>query len=138
MWWLNPPPRWSILPLASNTQHAVNALTSAISRSKTRETLLMSNESVPPELLEVRDKIDAIDTKLGELRAERFKLTHQVGLLKASQALSSVDAQREAEKLARLSELCEAQGLNPELVTELFSRIMREVVSNHEKLRQQQ
>ncbi len=98
----------------------------------------MSDESLPPELLEVRDKIDAIDSKLVELLAERFKLTHQVGLLKASQALSSVDAEREAEKLARLRELCEAQGLNPELVTELFSRIMREVVSNHEKLRQQQ
>lgn len=98
----------------------------------------MSNDSVPAELLEVRDQIDAIDSKLVELLADRFKLTHKVGLLKASQELSSLDSQREAEKLARLRELCEGQGLNPELVTELFSRIMREVVSNHEKLRQQQ
>ncbi|MCY4265748.1 MAG: chorismate mutase [Gammaproteobacteria bacterium] len=96
----------------------------------------MNDESVPAELLAVREKIDAIDMQLIELLSARFKLTHQVGILKAAQDLSAFDEQREADKLSRLQELCQAQRLNPELVTELFSRIMQEVVSNHEKLRQ--
>lgn len=95
----------------------------------------MSKESIPTELLDVREQIDAIDSKLVEILADRFKLTHQVGLLKASQDLNSVDLEREAEKLARLAELSEQHGLNPALVTELFAKIMKEVVSNHEKLR---
>ena len=96
----------------------------------------MNPESVPEELLAVRDKIDAIDEQMVELPAQRFDLTHQVGLLKADKELSAVDSSREAQKLARLTELCEARGLNAQLVTELFSSIMREVVQNHEKLRQ--
>ena len=96
----------------------------------------MNPESVPEELLAVRDKIDAIDEQMVELLAQRFDLTHQVGLLKADKELSAVDSSREAQKLARLTELCEARGLNAQLVTELFSSIMREVVQNHEKLRQ--
>jgi chorismate mutase len=56
--------------------------------------------------------------------------------LKASQALEPVDANREAEKLAELSALCEKYNLNPALVTELFSKIMAEVVKNHRQLRE--
>lgn len=95
----------------------------------------MASESVPAELLEVREKIDLIDRQLIALLGERFTLTHQVGLLKASRALEAVDATREAEKLAELSALCEEYNLNPELVTELFSKIMEEVVKNHRELR---
>ena len=95
----------------------------------------MSEDSVPAELLEVRQKIDAIDAQLVEILAARFELTHQVGLLKASQQLDALDSGREAEKLARLREMCADNGLNPDLVTELFSKIMQEVVKNHRKLR---
>lgn len=95
----------------------------------------MSEDSVPTELLEVRQKIDAIDAQLVEILAARFELTHQVGLLKASQQLDALDAGREAEKLTRLREMCVENGLNPDLVTELFTKIMQEVVKNHQKLR---
>lgn len=98
----------------------------------------MSKDEIPQELKQVREQIDAIDERLVALLADRFKLTHQVGLLKANRALSALDADRESQKLARLRELCLEQGLNPDLVEDLFSQIMREVVKNHEKLRQQQ
>lgn len=98
----------------------------------------MTAESVPVELLEVREKIDQIDAKLIEILAQRFALTQKVGMLKASKALNAVDAGREAQKLAKLQELCEAQGLNPELISELFTKIMAEVVKNHELIRAQQ
>ena len=95
----------------------------------------MASESIPAELLEVRGKIDRIDRDILALLGERFKLTHKVGLLKASNALQAVDATREAEKLAVLSSLCEEYKLNPEFVAGLFSKIMEEVVKNHRQLR---
>jgi chorismate mutase len=95
----------------------------------------MSNNAIPAELLSVREKIDAIDERLLDLLAERFQLTHQVGLLKANQQLSALDATREAEKLARLADLSSDRDLNPELVQELFRRIMQQVVQNHERLK---
>ena len=96
----------------------------------------MTPQSLPAELLAAREQIDVIDRELVELLGKRFESTHQVGLLKASQALEPVDATREAEKLAELSALCEQYNLNPALVTELFIRIMAEVVKNHRHLRE--
>ena len=96
----------------------------------------MTLQSPPAELLAAREQIDIIDRELVELLGKRFESTHQVGLLKASQALEPVDATREAEKLAELSALCEQYNLNSALVTELFGRIMAEVVKNHRQLRE--
>lgn len=95
----------------------------------------MTTEAVPAELLEARDKIDQIDRKLIELLAQRFALTHQVGMLKANQELEAVDAPREASKLSELRALAQEYDLSPDLVTELFTRIMQEVVKNHQRLR---
>ena len=93
------------------------------------------SEQMPAELLKVRSKIDQIDRQLVELLAVRFQLTLKVGLLKADQGLAAVDESREAQKLDELRELCQEQGLDSELVTELFKRIMEEVVKNHNKLK---
>jgi len=96
----------------------------------------MAPQLPPAELLAAREQIDAIDRKLLELLGKRFELTHQVGLLKANQALEPVDPAREAEKLAELRALCDKYNLNPALVTELFSTIMAEAVKNHRSLRE--
>ena len=93
------------------------------------------SEQVPAELLEARNKIDQIDHQLVELLAARFQLTLKVGLLKADQGLAALDESREAQKLDELRELCQEQGLDPELIAELFKRIMEEVVKNHNKLK---
>lgn len=92
----------------------------------------MTAESVPAQLLEVREKIDLVDAQLIEILAQRFALTQQVGLLKASNSLTAVDANREAQKLAKLQALCEERGLNSELITQLFTKIMAQAVKNHE------
>ena len=96
----------------------------------------MGSNTVPTELLEVREKIDAIDRKLLELLAERFALTHQAGLLKANLELEAVDTVRKAQKLANLRALCEEYELNPDFVTVLFTSIMEEVVRNHRRLQE--
>lgn len=95
----------------------------------------MATEQATKELLEARQQIDEIDCKLIEVLDERFYLTRQVGLLKAAQRLSSLDSTREAEKLAKLRSLCLGTSLNPDFIEELFSRIMEEVVKNHEVIK---
>ncbi|MEX0963454.1 MAG: chorismate mutase [Pseudohongiellaceae bacterium] len=97
----------------------------------------MTSQSPPEELVAARAEIDTIDRELVALLGKRFELTHQVGLLKASKALDALDASRESQKLAELSSLCKQHNLNPVLVTELFSKIMEEVVKNHRQLRSQ-
>jgi len=94
----------------------------------------MTEESIPPQLLEARDKIDKVDRKLVLLLAERFFLTRQVGQLKAESNLNAVDAGRETQKLAVIKELCQKHELNPELVAGIFSQIMAEVVQNHRRI----
>ncbi len=94
----------------------------------------MTGESIPPQLLEVRDKIDEVDRQLVLLLAERFSLTRQVGQLKADGNLTAVDPGREARKLDVINALCQEHGLNAELVTDIFSQIMAEVVLNHRRI----
>ena len=50
------------------------------------------------ELLRLRASIDNLDAVLLHTLAERFKLTKQVGVLKAENALPPSDKQREAEQ----------------------------------------
>ncbi|MBL4821504.1 MAG: chorismate mutase [Gammaproteobacteria bacterium] len=93
----------------------------------------MTEESIPPQLLEARNKIDEVDNKLILLLAERFDLTRQVGELKARSKLSAFDPGREARKLATIRALCKEHELNVELVEGIFSQIMTEVVKNHRR-----
>ncbi len=97
----------------------------------------MTADSVAAELLEIRGKIDHIDQDLVQLLAQRFALTHHVGRLKACHALDPVDAGREAQKLEALRVLCVDNSLNPELVAEIFKKIMAEAVRNHNQIREQ-
>lgn len=98
----------------------------------------MSEQAIPAELQEIRKQIDDIDDRLLRLLAERFQLTHTVGVIKAKQNLNSFDSSREAEKITRLRERCDSLEIDPNLVEELFTRIMQEVVKNHDRLRQAQ
>ena len=57
------------------------------------------------ELLRLRGSIDNMDAALVHLLAERFKVTQQVGELKARHGLPPADPAREAEQIARLRAL---------------------------------
>jgi chorismate mutase len=95
----------------------------------------MPPSPVPEQLLEIREKIDAVDRKLVLLLAERFALTNRVGHLKARNQLQAVDPDREARKLEALRALSREHDLNPDLVADLFTQIMAEVVKNHRRIR---
>ena len=98
-------------------------------------TEMSDEDSIPSELIAIRNRIDEIDQGIIELLHERFKVTHEVGLLKAKRDMSAQDARREEQKLEALGALSESHKLEPTLVRELFRRIMEEVVRNHERIK---
>ena len=88
-----------------------------------------------PELNRLRESIDNMDAALIHLLAERFKITQQVGVLKAREGLPPADPQREARQIARLRSLAEQAHLDPEFAEKLLTFIVSEVVRHHEQIR---
>ena len=95
------------------------------------------NTETDSQLKEFRDSIDNIDTALVSLLAERFKVTGKVGILKATKKLPSADKSREAEQIARLRNLAESGGLDPDFIESVLNVIIQEVISNHERIREE-
>jgi chorismate mutase len=97
----------------------------------------MTTDKVPAELLQLREQIDRIDQALVLLLGNRFALTQRVGRIKAEQRLEAFDPQREESKLREIRALCEQHGVNPELMADVLAQVMREVVKNHQRLKEQ-
>ena len=89
---------------------------------------------VQAELLRLRDSIDNMDAALIHLLAERFKITQQVGHLKAEHGLPPADPAREARQIARLRVLAEQAKLDPEFAEKFLNFVVAEVVRHHETL----
>ncbi|MFI6321085.1 chorismate mutase [Nonomuraea sp. NPDC050556] len=83
-------------------------------------------------LRDLRDSIDNIDAALIHLLAERFKLTGQVGELKADRGLPPADPAREAEQIKRLQALAIEAKLDPEFAKKFLAFIIEEVIRHHE------
>jgi chorismate mutase len=86
------------------------------------------------ELQRLRDSIDNMDAALVHLLAERFKITQQVGVLKATEGLPAADPQREAQQIARLRRLAEEAKLDPEFAEKFLNFVVAEVVRHHQAL----
>lgn len=87
-----------------------------------------------PELIRLRDSIDNMDAALVHLLAERFKITQQVGILKAAHGLPAADPGREASQIARLRQLAVESKLDPEFAEKFLSFVVAEVVRHHRAL----
>lgn len=96
------------------------------------------NPQVRAELRRLRDSIDNMDAALVHLLAERFKITQQVGQLKAAYGLPPADPAREAQQIARLRSLASQARLDPEFAEKFLTFVVAEVVRHHETLRSQQ
>ncbi|SDT24781.1 chorismate mutase [Friedmanniella luteola] len=93
----------------------------------------MSDE-VTAELGRLRDSIDNMDAALVHLLAERFKITQQVGVLKAEHGLPPADPAREAQQIARLRTLAAQAKLDPEFAEKFLTFVVAEVVRHHEAI----
>jgi chorismate mutase len=90
------------------------------------------DDPVAEELLRLRMSIDNMDAALVHLLAERFKVTQQVGELKAAHGLPPADPTREAQQIARLRALAEDAKLDPEFAEKFLNFVIAEVVRHHE------
>jgi chorismate mutase len=94
--------------------------------------------AVAAELLRLRGSIDNMDAALIHLLAERFKITQQVGHLKAAHQLPPADPAREAQQIARLRSLATDAKLDPEFAEKFLNFVVAEVVRHHETLQARQ
>ena len=78
-----------------------------------------------------RSSIDNIDAALILLLAERFKVTKQVGLYKASVGLPPADAHREDAQIVRLRELAASANLDPAFSEKFLRFVIEEVIRHH-------
>ncbi|MAD74347.1 MAG: bifunctional chorismate mutase/prephenate dehydrogenase [Rheinheimera sp.] len=84
------------------------------------------------QLAPLRTQIDAIDSQLVQLLAERAKVTAQVGKVKQQFALPVYVPEREQLLLSARREQALAQQVSPELVEDVLRRIMRESYATQE------
>ena len=86
------------------------------------------------QLLKFRQSIDNIDAALIHMLAERFRITQAVGQYKAENDLPPADPGREQLQVARLRELAESAGLDPEFSEKFLRFVIDEVIHHHERI----
>jgi chorismate mutase len=84
----------------------------------------MSTITESTELSGLRAAIDDVDRRLVELMAERLRLADQTLAAKRRLGLQAVDVRREATVVARGARLAREHGLEPELVRDIFWRLI--------------
>ena len=87
-----------------------------------------------PELQALRNEVDLIDSEVVELLAKRFEITAKIGNLKARESLNPVDPNREADQIKRYEKLAATNGLNPQVIMNIFRVIIDDVVSRHREI----
>ena len=80
-----------------------------------------------------RASIDRLDAILVYTLGERFKHTQAVGLLKAVHDLPPSDPNREADQIARLTDLAARADLDPEFAKKFLNFIIQEVIQHHKQ-----
>lgn len=100
----------------------------------TSTTRVTDVDQTPPELLQLRQSIDNMDSALIHLLAERFRVTQRVGELKADLGLPPSDPSREARQVARLRQLAADSHLDPEFAEKFINFVVAEVVRHHQTI----
>jgi chorismate mutase len=81
----------------------------------------------------LRVQIDELDERLVTVLAERFKVTRQVGALKAERGLPPQDATREAQIDAKVRRLADEHDLDEAMVSEVLRAVIDRVVEEHQE-----
>ena len=91
--------------------------------------------SATDQLNHYRASIDNLDAALIHILAERFRITKEVGQLKAENDLPPADPAREARQVERLRQLAIEADLDPDFAEKLLNFIIKEVIRHHEQAR---
>ncbi len=83
------------------------------------------------ELAAFRRSIDEVDAELVRLLAERFRITHYIGIYKAANDMPPVDLVRQHQQVDGLRQLALAEGLDPDFCERFVHFVMHEVIRNH-------
>ena len=87
------------------------------------------------KLNQYRGSIDNLDAALIHIMAERFRVTKQVGELKAQHDLPPSDPEREKKQAKRLRELAVSSNLDPDFAEKLLNFVISEVIQHHKQAR---
>lgn len=85
-------------------------------------------------LAALRRSIDKVDAELVRLLAERFRITHDIGIYKAEHEMSPVDLVRQHQQVDGLRQLALAEGLDPDFCERFVHFVMDEVIRNHRRI----
>jgi len=94
----------------------------------------LSTDDGSAELTSLRLSIDNIDAALVHMLAERFKITQQVGRLKAATGMPPSDPERERVQIARLRALAEESHLDPAFAEKFLNFLVAEVIHHHQQI----
>ncbi|MCY3585228.1 MAG: chorismate mutase [Acidimicrobiales bacterium] len=86
------------------------------------------------ELAAHRSSIDEVDAALVRLLAERFRITHAIGVYKADNDLPPVDLVRQRQQAEGLRRLALDEGLDPDFCERFLHFVMDEVIRNHRRI----
>ena len=90
--------------------------------------------AIPEQLRKFRASIDNLDAALIHILAERFRITQEVGELKAKFDLPPADPSREKNQVERLRKLAAEAELDPDFAEKLLNFIIKEVIRHHEQI----
>lgn len=80
--------------------------------------------AAPPDLDDIRRRIDDVDRRLVALLAERAALVGQVVQYKRAHHMAVVDRGREDRMLARIGDLAKDEGLDPRVAQQVLRTII--------------
>jgi chorismate mutase len=83
---------------------------------------------------ELRQGIDHLDEQIISLLAQRFQLTEEVGIYKASNKLPAQDSSREDKQFDKITRLAAACQLNPNYASAIYRCLMDIVILRHKEI----
>lgn len=90
-------------------------------------------DQTPPDLVQLRQDIDRVDSELVALLARRQKLVERVVLVKKREGIPALIPSRIDEVLGQVSSQAEAAGLSPELARLLWQTMINWFVGMEER-----
>ena len=85
-------------------------------------------------MAELRVEIDALDTKLLTLLAERQSYTDRAPALKKVEGIAAAAPKRRAEVIGRIRAGAEAAGFEPDVAEEMWQTMIQTVIDREESI----